>query len=192
MKINSVNNLNFNAKFIDKATILKQDKSKEYKPCDANFVEFDLHDRKDMAKISEICSMDEFDVMGFDLIMDATYIDCFDKVKYNNKRCFALTQENENNFENIDKNKVLGICTVYENKSEDKPNCIAYFMTNYDYRSKYSKGEPYTQVGTGLANALKNYFPNKPFVCYSVPESVNFWRKQGFKIVEGALMCYEV
>lgn len=192
MKINSVNNLNFNAKFIDKATILKQDKNKEYKPCDANFVEFDLKNKKDIEKVSEICSMEEFDVLGYDIIMDIDLPESFDKVNYSRKRCFALTQENENNFENIDKNKVLGICTVYENKSEDKPDCIAYFMTNYDYRSKYSKGKPYTNVGTGMVNALKKSFPDKPYICYSLPESVNFWRKQNFKNVEGALMSYEV
>lgn len=192
MKINFVNNLNFNAKFIDKVSVLKQGKNQEYKPCDANFVEFDLKNRKDMRKISEICSTDEFDALGYDIIMDVALLDSFDKVTYSKKRCFALTQENENNFKNIDKNKVLGICTVYENKSEDQPDCIAYFMTNSNYRSKYTKGKPYTNVGTGLVNALKTNFPNKPFICYSVPDSVNFWRKQDFKNAGGALMYYEV
>jgi len=191
MKINSVNNLNFNAKFIDKVSVLKQNENNEFKPCDANFVEFDLYDRKDMAKISEICSSDEFDSFGCDLIWDVAFLDCFDKANYNKKRCFALTQGTETNFENIDKDKVLGICTVYENKSKDKPNCISYFMTSNAYRGKYTRGKEYSRVGTGLANALKSHYPEKSFTCYSVPESVNFWRKQDFKITEGALMTYE-
>ena len=145
-----------------------------------------------MDKIAEICLTKDFEIFGNELLMDAYYRDMLDKFSYSKKRCFALTDGSENNFNNIDKDKVLNILTIYESNSPEKPNYISYFMTNNKYRNNKEGHAEYFNIGTGMVNALKSVFPNKSIDNYSNIESINFWKKNGFKNVTEQHMRYEV
>ena len=183
MKINSVRNLNFTANLIKKQPILKKDENGNYRPFDVNFVEFDLRRQEDIDKITEICDMPEFDSFGEDLQDDIVYNNHFDEYYYKTKRCYALVKETEDNFNDIDKDKVLGIFSLYESLKDQAPNFISYFMTNDSYSNNlnHKSNKEYSEIGTGMVNAIKEIYPNKALGLYSAYTATDFWRKNGFK-----------
>lgn len=183
MKINSIKNLNFTANFIKKEPILKKDKNGNYQTFNVNFIEFDLKNKADVNKITDICDMPEFDSFGEDLEDDIVYNNHFDDVYYKTKRCYALVKETENDFQDIDKNNVLGIFSFYESVKDQSPNFISYFMTNDLYSNNMNRksNKEYSEIGTGMVNALKKIYPNKSIGLYSAYTATDFWRKNGFK-----------
>ena len=190
MQITSINSLNFNAHLVDNPTILKKDRRGNYKPCEVNFVEFDLKDEKDVKKISKICSMPEFYSLGIHIksIVHAAAQDCED---YNNTHCYALVNENQKSFKNINKRNVLGIFTAYDRSSENRPYHIAYFITNNKYSNNKAvkPNGKYTGIGTGMVNSLKKLHKNEAIDLYPATEAIEFWKKNDFR-QDGICMVY--
>ena len=198
MQISLINNLNFRAKFIDNATILKKDKDGKYQPCDVNFVEFDLKDKRDVNKVNEICSMPEFCSFGEGLREDINEATMPYYTNYKNTHCYALVKEKEQNYKNIRPKNVLGIFSTHESVTDSHPHKIDYFMTN----SKYSNNkvlkhkEEYTGIGTGMVNAFKKMYPSKSIELHPAQDAEVFWmkngfKKNGFKYINNVYMIYE-
>lgn len=192
MQISAVNSLNFKATFVDNGKVLKKDSSGNYQPCDVSFVEFKLNEENDVEKVYEICSAPEFQSLGVhlkEIIFAATLASGKD---YYNTHCYALVKENERNFDDINKNNVLGIFTVYEGYPSDNTNHIPYFMTNGKYSNdkEIKHNDEYSGIGTGMINAFKNLHPNDSISLYPSKNAVKFWEKNDFRYNNSFGMTY--
>ena len=192
MQIRSINNLNFKASFIDNGKVLKKDTTGNYQPCDVNFIEFKLNDKNDVTKIHDICSMPEFSSLGKHLIEIIYAATLPSRNDYYNTHCYALVKENEENFDDINTNNVLGIFTVYEGYPDKNTNHIPYFMTNskYSNNKEIKPNEEYSGIGTGMINAFKNQHPNDSICLYPSTDAINFWGKNDFRYNNSFRMTY--
>lgn len=189
MNINSVNKINFSATFVRKVPIICNDENGIGHYYDANLLEFDRKNDHDLAKVRQICNMDEFWELGDKLYHDLSEDEYYSDIK--EKRCFVLTENTEENFNDIDKDKVLGIYTIHENK-DPKEISNAYFMTNMKYREAYwGVKTKFNGIGHGMDNATKEMYPDKTIYTYSARLAVPFWEKQGYKHETDRRLVYE-
>lgn len=188
MKINNTNNINFTSHYVKDVRILKETETGDLKTYNAKLVEFDID--KDKTKINEICKTDEFYAFG-----DQLFDDLYNKSLYSrvveNRRCYGLVENTEKDFTNIDKDKLLGIYTLYETSNEDIPLSLPYFMTNEKYRNEYYDSDSkYKKIGESMFNSITELYPDKAIYGYTALASLGFWGKMGFEHLSKRRLVY--
>ncbi|MBQ6516534.1 hypothetical protein IJI31_05080 [bacterium] len=189
ISITPKNNINFTSRYVMDVPISKRAADDKYEPYTAKLVEFDINDEKDDQKIDEICKKDEFYSFGFDLYNDlhSNYFGLNEK-----KYCYALVENSEKDLTNIDKDKILGIYSLYEKPNSDEPLTLAYFMTNADYKNEYKYENPkFKNVGRGMFQSIPKMYPNKSIFGFSAWSAMSFWEKMGFEHLSERRLIYK-
>ncbi|MCQ2738777.1 MAG: hypothetical protein MJ237_00965 [bacterium] len=107
------------------------------------------------------------------------------------KHCYALTNNDERDFANINEDNVLGIFSLYTSVPNER--CIRYFMTNakfMSYRFRNNTSD-FKKIGHGMDTAIKEMFPDKIIHGYSEPASVSFWENEGYEHLTDRRMFYD-
>lgn len=182
------NNINFTSKYVMDVNISKRVKDNEYEPYTAKLVEFDIDDEKDNEKINSICKMGEFRAFGFDLYNDLYNVNYYRTQK---KHCYALVENSEKDLTNIDKDKVLGIYSLYETTNQEVPLYLPYFMTNAYYKNEYKYDNPnYRKIGRGMFESITKMYPNKAIYGFTAWGAMHFWEKMGFDHLSERRLIY--
>jgi len=182
------NNINFTSRYVTDVNILKRANDNEYEPYTAKLVEFDIDDEKDNQKIDEICKKEEFYSFGFDLYNNL-YKDDSDFVE--KKHCYALVENSEKDLTNVNKDKVLGIYSLYETNNQEVPLYLPYFMTNADYKNEYKCDNPnYKKIGKGMFESIPKMYPNKAIHGFTAWGAMGFWEKMGFEHLSERRLVY--
>lgn len=181
-------NINFSSTCVkEDVCILKKNELGEYTPYNAKLVEFDI--KHESEKIKSICEKEEFSSFGGDL-----YNSLYDVRDYYNsiekKHCFALIENSETNLTDIDKDKVLGIYTLYETTNKDIPLSLPYFMTNDNYQNQYDINTKYKCIGKSMFKSITEMYPDKAIYGYTAWSAMSFWEKLGFKHLSERRLVY--
>jgi len=180
MYINSVNNLNFQARIVKSVPILQKNNQNKYNRFDACLMEYDVTSHDDMEKIKEISKLPGFALYGYEIYQ--SLLSGNDNVM--NRYCFVLVDNPQKIKTEINDDNILGLFTFREIKEEDKPDEVALFITNHKYRTYWFRkvhDNEFMHIGKGMAEALKTIFPKKSIKCYSERGAVEFWKKNGFR-----------
>lgn len=183
---NSANSIAFSSTYIQDVNIKKKNDKDEYESYEGKLVELDMHD--DRKKIKSICEKDEFRSFGNEL-----YKTLYDNDYYNvsKKHCYALVENTEENLTDIDKDKVLGIYTLYELKNKRIPLSIPYFMTNGSYTNEYSSSDSeYKDIGKGMFKSIPKMYPDKAIYGYTAWSAMPFWEKMGMQHLSERRLVY--
>lgn len=191
--------INFKANYIKRVDIQKYD-GQNYNPCKANLV---LLNQKDMPALSEIADMWDTNLTRG---IKSAY-----EYKLPDERLYAVTLQKDS-FEKLYPSKVLGMTYFNENSGSSnrvieflhtRPDCISP-----DYKSDFQKlmqhikklifrkkqivkKQPaYKHVGESLVSAMKELYPDKPIVLYSLSEAVSFYKKNDFIKKNGYMIWF--
>ena len=168
----NMNNISFKANYINTVQVQKLVGS-SYKPCNASFVEFNTNDKKDTFTLKEVS-----DLWGDCYARDIKDDFKSDDFPPKNKHVYGLTLQN-NNFEYIKPESVLGIVEFQENEDSNK---LEFLQVNPENQS-YQFGRPkHKKVGTRIIDSLKKLYYSKPMKLHSVFSAKNFYKKNGFNI----------
>ena len=190
INITPKNNINFTSRYVTDVSILKRVVDDKYEPYTAKLVEFDIDDEKDDEKIDEICKKEEFYSFGFDLYNDLHSDNNCNLVE--KKHCYALVENSEKDLTNIDKDKVLGIYSLYETTNKEVPLYLPYFMTNAEYKNEYRYDNPnYRKIGRGMFESIPKMYPNKAIHGFSAWGAMGFWEKMGFRHLSERRLVYD-
>lgn len=172
----SMNNINFKATHINSINILKRDGSK-YKPCEANFVEFNQENKKDLFTLKETS-----DLWGDCYALDIKEHFKNEDFKKENKHVYGLTTQNES-YDYIKPDKVLGVVELIEKDGYNKINFLQVSPENQACQF----GRPnYKKIGTAIVDSLKQIYSSKPMKLHSVFTAKDFYKKNGFKNEENS------
>ena len=180
LPVNSVSNISFTSRYVDKVKVLKGQE-----PYFANLVHFDLPE--DMTKIKELCYTKDFISFGRQLYSDLNRAPEYPVIK---KYCFALVNNNEKDFSNINIENVMGIYTLHESYVKEVPIKITYFITKYDYQYGTKPNREYSEIGRGMYNSIKKQFPNKSLSGLSAVGAVSFWEKMGLEKITDRILIH--
>ena len=127
------------------------------------------------------------------ILIDDVYYDFIDYYKQKEKKdYYALTTQN-NNFQKLDPDKILGIAE-YSNFANKNYNYIDYIQVNPKYMANKQERE-YKNIGSALLDTIKNLNGYKNIYLNSIHEAVDFYTKNGFKLahdnIEEPLMVFE-
>ncbi len=165
-----MNNINFKATHINSINIFKREGT-NYKPFEANFVEFNQGNKKDLFTLKETSDL-WGDCYALD-IKEHFKNDDFQKEK---KHVYGLTTQNEN-YDYIKPNNVLGVVEFIEKDDCNKINLLQVSPDNQAYQF----GRPdYKKVGTAIVESLKQIYDSKPIKLHSVFNAKGFYEKNGF------------
>ena len=171
-----LNNINFGAKFVCSTTI-KQKSDNNYKNLPANIVEIDETDSSDNDAINDVAKIWQSDSFNNLTFVDSIVHD-IEMRKVLNLRptpIYAITLQ-ENNFEKLDSERVLGL--VEFSKVSDG-NKIDYLQVNPLYVEKCVFDKKVCGIGTALINFLKGIADN--FIEVTSSKSAKgFYEKMGF------------
>lgn len=188
INFNPIRNINFGAKSVLDVPIFHKDENGTNQPYNANLVEFDVYDPDDEAKIKEICWSEDFESFGRDLYHDLYKDGYWGNVK--RKRCYALLENTEKNLSNIDKDKVLGMYSLYECDDSRAPLWIAYFMTNEKYCNHWKRKAEFNAIGHGMDESIKRMHPKEAIAGYSAWHALPFWEKEGYEHLSERRLIY--
>ena len=180
MQVNSINKINFQAKIVQKVPILAKNEQNDYKNFSADLLEYDINAPEDMKKIEQISKLPGFALYGYEIYQSLVHKNSDIMTKH----CFALVNNSDESESGLNNDNVLGLFTFREMKEEGKPDEIALFITNQQYRTRWYKEireNKFYHNGKGMAQALKVIFSQKSIKCYSERGAVEFWKKNGFK-----------
>ena len=175
MKINSIS---FKASYIKPADILLKptDPNEAKKIIKGSFVELNPYDEKDL---NSACELNEH--WGF---METYAFQIFDSMErinrrflsYNeNSKFYALTLQ-ENNFENIDHKKILGITEVVEDEDKISINFLQVDPEN----TRKAPTAKYKHLGTMIIDTLKSIYEKSKIELRSTKSARKFYTAVGF------------
>lgn len=173
----NMNNINFKASHINSINILKREGDK-YKPFEANFVEFNQENKKDLFTLKETSYL-WGDCYAFD-IQEHFKNEDFKKEK---KHVYGLTTQKEN-FNFVKPDNMLGVVELVERDNYNKINFLQVSPENQAYQ--FGR-QDYKKVGTAIIDSLKQIYSSKPMKLHSVFSAKNFYKKNGFKNDENSI-----
>ena len=178
--------ISFKANYIGQTTVKKIINNNTFKDAKVSVVEFNTESEKDKAVLSSIHEhWGPADIYSTDIFY--SYIDKIIHPERNNsRRFFALTQQSKN-FENINRDDILGLMQV--SKTIKDENRIDYIQTNPEYMPQYYFRN-FKNIGSALLKYAKNIFPTGDIILYSVPTTQAFYEKFGYIIqnVQGRMV----
>jgi len=183
MRINLISNINFTAVKQDYvAKIVKRDNSSgKYKDCDANIVEIDLNNKRDIKALRGWSKNWKKESIANDIYDCAKYIFRNKELNNGERKFYALTTQ-KNNFDNLNSDKILSVCQLSDINGKGYAY-IDYFQSNYGSISPmYS--EKYKNAGTGLMKFLQTVYDSLELVPANSEHTFNFYERTGFQPIE--------
>ncbi len=194
--LNSNNNYSpsFSAALAMKTSVLRYNPAtRTYKPFAADLIKFDKKNPEDYESMKQICGLSDFQTLGSYLLKLWTN-NTWNWPAVKSNSVYALTTP-QKNYDIINTDDVLGITEFVENK-EDIPgfyNQIMFMITRKPYQASNRSGlSNYSEIGTGMVDALKDLYPQKSIAVFSEIEALPFWEKQGFSTVGDRKLIYYV
>ena len=186
MNINTINQTNFGANFINNVNIKRLDfKTHKYCSLKSSFIQFDPQNKNDFNALKEAVKDWKGDNYASTIVDYANKIitkSLSDKIH----RIYMLTTQNKG-FENLDKKQILGL--VQMQSDTINPDEIRYLQVKPDIKYGNNK-RAYKNIGSKIISSLKAIY-NKKITLISSYSAANFYEKQGFKITDLALLEYE-
>lgn len=180
---NNRQNPSFNAQFVMKVPIMRYNiAEKIYKPFEADLVKLERKVAGDFNLTKEVCESEDFNLLGTYLLR------LWQERKWNtpyvkSNSVYALVKPSEDkDYSRTDVDDVLGITEFVEFLPDDvRTDKTMYLITSKKYQTlNRSKDAEYNGIGHGISEAIKVLYPKRPISCFSVYESLNFWKKQGY------------
>ena len=180
MQVNSLNSINFGAKFITNTEVQKYNpKKKTYQPVNVSFVEIEPNSMNDLKTLTEVAkSWTKRQSYAADIASTAAGVAAkyLEPEKY---KIYAVTRQ-DNNYEKLNEHKILCLAQVELERSQ--PVELAYLQVNPE--AAYAAKTPqYKRVGTGFINVLKEIY-HKAITLSSVYSATTFYEKNGFELID--------
>lgn len=181
MNINSINNLNFGAKYIQDAQVKKYNPNKNtYDSLNVSFVEMDPDNIEDLFAINDTVrywyNEKYASNIAYSLYLLRDY--CLPRDSY---KVYALTTQKDK-LDLLNVEEILALGEVVE-KTPKKTLELNYLQV--DPKLVYSSTQrDYKDVGTAFLNVLKNLDKVKSIVLTSACSAVGFYKKNDFKLTD--------
>lgn len=172
-------NINFTANFITNKRILKRNENGMYAPYNISVVELDKNNEKDKEALHDTVVDWYYDNARyiFDIYHEADKD--YDYPNVNQEHFYAITKQTSN-FDDLEYKEILGLMLFSETKlKEDEINFLQVKPTTNKHQSYIQE---YKNVGKTLIEFLKETKNKKTIMVNSVPEMVDFYKKQNFKV----------
>ncbi len=179
--------VSFNGSF--KSDIYIKSKQKDdFADKKAKIVELDKNNENDLESLHNVSLLWNKECPNFvpylfsDFIKDDEF-----KPDVNQDHCLILTLQ-DNNFENIDPQKILGVSLFSE---EDNENELNWLQVQPQNNSVYSPANrTYKGVGQAIVSYIKNQYTGKQIFVNSSDAAINFYKKLGFETYDEKYPCY--
>lgn len=173
-----MNNINFTARLIKRTEIYKRDKGGTFIPAEVSIVELDKNDENDVKSLYQTSVLWNQQNAKYSSNIYHEAVKGYEYSDIEQEHYLALTEQNDD-FKNINSEKVLGLMLFSESKFQEDE--IEWFQVRPNTNTKQSWKREYKGVGKAMIDLLKQVNYCKPIHVLSVPESVEFYKKQGFK-----------
>ncbi len=175
--------INFKANLITKPTIIKKGRlCQKYKPIEVSFVRLDTQSIRDINLLKKLKKM-----------WPLTFVSniCKDVSLYSNLfTVYALTTQ-QDNFEKLSPNKILGLAEITNEQNEIS---LEYLQTHpkYEYDENV-KERKFKKIGNTMLDCIKNLEHVKKIYTNSLFSIIPFYEKNGFKpdTKNEARLCWE-
>lgn len=173
-----MNSINFTANLMKHTQILKRDENGCFSPVKASVVELDKNDEQDLKSLHDTTVLWNYQGAKYSSNIYHEAVKGYEYDDVEGEHYLALTTQNENH-DKLDPDKVLGLM-LFSNERFDTDE-ITWFQVRPNTNTKQSWNREYKGVGKAMIDYIKqvNFF--KPIHAMSVPESVEFYKKQGFE-----------
>jgi len=181
-----MNPISFTASLKSDTTIHSR-QGQAFTPKKAYIVELDkndVHDLTSLHNISLLWSKEKANFVPYlfsDFIKDVEF-----KPDVNADHCFVLTLQNEN-FQNIDPAKVLGVTLFSEEDIENELNWLQVQPKNTSRMEPVNR--KYRNVGTAIVNYIRDNYDDKPIFVNSANTVIGFYKKLGFESYDEKHPC---
>ncbi|MBP3821327.1 hypothetical protein J6G99_06780 [bacterium] len=181
-----MNNISFGALKKSNASV-KYNYNNIYIPYNTSIVELDKNDNKDFQSLYDLAHLWNEKYNGsfaYDILLEASKNKPnFDMFK---EHYIALTTQ-ENNFEKLDPEQILGVSmiTEYDNSSE-----INWLQVKPDTKCIGNKNRKFKDIGKAIIDYIKSESSGRHIWLTSSIEAVDFYKKQHFKPRDGRFSKY--
>ncbi|MBR1619238.1 GNAT family N-acetyltransferase [bacterium] len=181
-----MNSVSFSGSF--KSDIyIKSKQNDDFAEKKAKIVELDKNNENDLESLHNVSLLWSKESSNFvpylfsDFIKDDEF-----KPDVNQDHCLILTLQDDN-FENIDPKKVLGVSLFSE---EDIENELNWLQVQPKNNSVFSPADrTYKGVGRAIVSYIKNQYTGKPIYVNSSNTAINFYKKLGFETYDKDCPC---
>ena len=169
-----MNGISFKAKCINYTTIDKQISQNKYCKKNVAFAKMNNNSYYDVKALKELSYLWDYDSN----LIPAIYL-YFSLEDGKNSEIYFLTSQTKN-FKKIIPEKVLGIIQI---TNHPKYEYLNYIQTRPDCTAA-KQNRPYKNIGQTMINLVKKITENKDIVLNSIKEAIEFYKKQGFKVIK--------
>lgn len=168
--------INFKARLLSKANVLKYDSDNDcYKDNTLSFVEVSPKDISDRRAVKEAVGEWRQDLYGDSMAKSMEYFS-FSSEKDMSDKFFVITEQKDN-FVKLEPEKIEALTHVFESNKRVK---VVHLQVNPDLI--YPLGNPeYKHVGKGMIDCLKDKYNDRSIHLISSPTATKFYEKQGFE-----------
>ncbi|MBE7711077.1 MAG: hypothetical protein E7Z92_02940 [Cyanobacteria bacterium SIG31] len=171
--------LTFKAQLIHPIKVQKLGIDKRYHDDQASFVELNPKDMHDKLCLNEVNRhWENATSLASDIAKDLNK-DSEKEVCEIDKRYFALTMQKDD-FRNLDYKQILGVVNIIEIASTLNHLKFLQVEPSCNYGQKKRK---FKDIGKGIIDSLKLLFPSRDITLEALDSSINFYKKNGFKVV---------
>lgn len=168
-------------------TTIQSRQGNNFSPKQAYIVELDKNDEQDLTSLHNISLLWSKENSNFvpylfsDFIKDVEF-----KPDVNKDHCFVLTLQ-EDDFEKIDPQKVLGTALFSEEDIENELNWLQVQPKNNSVFQPVNR--KYKDVGTAIVSYIQDKYAGKPIFVNSSNTAIDFYKKLGFKSYDKDCPC---
>lgn len=180
-------NVNFKAKYIAPANVLKRAQDENFKKHEVSFVEFYPDDEVDVSAVRKAAFQWKLgDQYGYKIAMDikkSNYVGEFD-IDTPQTRYFGVTRQKADLI-NPRAYDILGLVEVH--KKSNKEQYIRFLQVDPENNMKAE--EPlFKGVGSAILRGVQNLFLDNTILLRPVftTEVINFYQKNGFELIDEA------
>lgn len=170
--------INFTARYIDNAKVLKSIQNGRYEDADLSIVELNNHDTRDLNALKRTTGL--WDKKGAKYARAMYYeassdipLPSVDKEHY-----FAVTEQKDD-FTHLEPEKVLGLMIFDETNYNS--NELAMLEVEPSCAKKNGENRKYKQVGSALVNYIKKSYNDKNIIVFADVNAIDFYKKNGFE-----------
>ena len=174
--------VNFKAQMVSATSIKQFNKNNTYNNKQVAFIEFktdSISDKKALEKMAT--SWGEKDIYGRDVSLE------FSK-KFNQQnipeRFFGITTQ-LNDFEHLDYKKILGVAETY---NEDSKLLDIFFLQTKPKFINNGELKKFKDIGKALMKNILSTIKYKKVIIYPTPDTTEFYKKIGFRVVNTGTM----
>ena len=169
-----MNQINFTANFVQNTTIKKKEKStSEAVNTEVALVELDPNDKNDIKTIEDL----SYDWGYLGTYIGSIYSNMVKEVSYEDvekEHYYAVTTQ-ENNFDKLDPNRILGVMLFLETTPDTELNEIKYIEVNPSTNRTLNRNRKYIGVGSSMLKFLFENYKQKPIYARSDVRATKFY-----------------